>query len=73
MFLSSEAPVRAKPDFCKPNLMQANTSFVVLDPKGEQVRAVGNLLREKGYEVKSPRPFINMEKSHCYNPVRLPS
>ena len=34
--------------YCKPNLMQANTSFVVLDPKGEQVRATGNLLKEKG-------------------------
>ena len=53
--------------YCKPNLMQANTSFVVLDPKGEQVRAVGNLLREKGYEVKV-LDLINMEKSHCYNP-----
>ena len=53
--------------YCKPNLMQANASFVVLDPKGEQVRAVGNLLREKGYEVKV-LDLINMEKSHCYNP-----
>lgn len=53
--------------YCKPNLMQANTSFVILDPKGEQVRAVGNLLREKDYEVKV-LDLINMEKSHCYNP-----
>lgn len=53
--------------YCKPNLMQANTSFVILDPKGEQVRAVGNLLREKGYEVKV-LDLINMENSHCYNP-----
>ena len=53
--------------YCKPNLMQANTSFVILDPKGEQVRAVGNLLREKEYEVKV-LDLINMEKSHCYNP-----
>ena len=53
--------------YCKPNLMQANTSFVILDPKGEQVRAVGNLLKEKGYEVKV-LDLIDMEKSHCYNP-----
>ena len=53
--------------YCKPNLMQLNTSFVVIDPKGEQVRAVGNLLREKGYEVKV-LDLICMEKSHCYNP-----
>lgn len=53
--------------YCKPNLMQANTSFVVLDPKGEQVRATGNLLKSKGYEVKV-LDLIDMEKSHCYNP-----
>ena len=53
--------------YCKPNLMQLNTSFVVIDPKGEQVRAVGNLLREKDYEVKV-LDLICMEKSHCYNP-----
>ena len=53
--------------YCKPNLMQLNTSFVVIDPKGEQIRSVGNLLREKGYEVKV-LDLINMEKSHCYNP-----
>lgn len=53
--------------YCKPNLMQANTSFVVLDPKGEQVRAVGNLLKAKGYDLKV-LDLIDMEKSHCYNP-----
>ena len=37
--------------FAKPNLMQANTSFVVLDPKGENLRDTGYLLEEKGYEV----------------------
>lgn len=53
--------------YCKPNLMQANTSYVVLDPKGEQVRSVGNLLKSKGYDVKT-LDLIDMEKSHCYNP-----
>ncbi len=38
--------------YCKPNLMQANTSFVILDPKGEIVRDVGELLESKGYEVR---------------------
>ena len=38
--------------FCKPNLMQCNTSFVILDPKGEILRDTGNLLKEKGYEIK---------------------
>ena len=53
--------------FCKPNLMQANTSFVILDPKGEIVRDVGKLLEAKGYEIKV-LDLISMEKSHCYNP-----
>ena len=53
--------------YCKPNLMQANTSFVVLDPKGEIVRDVGKLLETKGYEIKV-LDLISMEKSHCYNP-----
>lgn len=53
--------------YAKPNLMQANTSFVVLDPKGENLRDMGHLLEEKGYEVRV-LDLINMEKSHCYNP-----
>lgn len=53
--------------FCKPNAMQCNTSFVVLDPKGEIVRDIGGLLEAKGYEVRV-LDLINMEKSHCYNP-----
>jgi type IV secretion system protein VirD4 len=53
--------------YCKPNIMQANTSFVVLDPKGEILRDTGQLLEKKGYEVKV-LDLINMEKSHCYNP-----
>lgn len=38
--------------YAKPNIMQCNTSFVVLDPKGEIIRSVGYLLEENGYEVK---------------------
>ncbi len=53
--------------YAKPNLLQANTSFVVLDPKGENLRDTGHLLEAKGYEVRV-LDLINMEKSHCYNP-----
>lgn len=34
--------------YAKPNIMQANTSFVILDPKGELLRDTGHLLEEKG-------------------------
>ena len=53
--------------YAKPNAMQANTSLVVLDPKGEITRDVGGLLIKRGMEVKV-LDLINMEKSHCYNP-----
>ena len=53
--------------YCKPNLMQCNTSFVILDPKGEILRDTGKLLESKGYEVRV-LDLISMEKSHCYNP-----
>lgn len=53
--------------YAKPNLCQANTSFVVLDPKGELLRDTGYLLEQKGYEVRV-LDLLNMEKSHCYNP-----
>ncbi len=55
--------------YCKPNLLQANTSFVVLDPKGELTRDTGNLLQTMGYEVRV-LDLIHMEKSHCYNPFQ---
>ena len=53
--------------YCKPNIMQANTSFIILDPKGEILRDTGNLLTKKGYEIRV-LDLINMDRSHCYNP-----
>ena len=53
--------------FAKPNIMNANTSFFILDPKGELLRDTGNLLKTKGYDVKV-LDLINMDKSYCYNP-----
>lgn len=53
--------------YAKPNLLQGNTSFVVLDPKGELTRDTGNMLKQMGYEVRV-LDLINMDKSFCYNP-----
>ncbi|MGM9603923.1 MAG: VirD4-like conjugal transfer protein, CD1115 family [Faecousia sp.] len=53
--------------FAKPNVMNASTSYVCLDPKGELLRDTGSLLRAEGYDIKVI-DLINMEKSHCYNP-----
>lgn len=53
--------------FAKPNLCQANSSYVVLDPKGELLVSTGKLLEAKGYSIRV-LDLINMDRSHCYNP-----
>jgi len=53
--------------YAKPNVMQANTSMVILDPKGEISRDTGHLLQSMGMEVRV-LDLINMWRSHCYNP-----
>lgn len=47
--------------FVKPNLMEANCSFLVTDPKGETLRAVAPLLVQMGYVIKV---FDLIEPSH---------
>ena len=58
--------------FAKPNIMNANTSLIVLDCKSEILRSTGGLLRAEGYDIKV-LDLINMEKSHCYNPFVYPT
>ena len=53
--------------YAKPNIMQCNTSFVVLDPKGEIIRSVGHLLEDNDYVIKVI-DLIDMSKSLGYNP-----
>lgn len=53
--------------YVKPNIMQCNTSFVVLDPKGEILKSTGYLLKNKGYAIKVI-DLVDMEKSQGYNP-----
>lgn len=55
--------------YALPNLMQANTSFVVTDPKGEILRTVGNLLISEGYTIKVI-DLVNFKNSNQYNPFR---
>lgn len=50
-----------------PNILQMSGSMIVLDPKGENVRACGKVLEDNGYDVKI-LDLIHMEKSHRYNP-----
>jgi type IV secretion system protein VirD4 len=53
--------------YAKPNVMQCNTSFVVLDPKGEILRDTGHLLKQQGYGLRI-LDLIHTERSHSYNP-----
>ena len=53
--------------YAKPNILQCNTSFVVLDPKGEIIRSVGHLLEDEGYDIKVI-DLIDMKNSLGYNP-----
>lgn len=51
----------------KPNIMQANTSFVITDPSGDLLESTGHLLEEQGYDIKIFN-LIEMENSDKYNP-----
>ncbi len=53
--------------FAKPNIMNCNTSYCVLDPKGELLASTGALLEKQGYEIRV-LDLVNMDRSHCYNP-----
>ena len=53
--------------FVKPNMMQANTSYVCTDPKGELLRSCGKMLEHYGYRIKVFN-LIDMAHSHNYNP-----
>ena len=51
--------------YAKPNIVQCNMSYVVLDPKGEIIKSVGHMLEDEGYEIKVI-DLIDMSKSLGY-------
>ena len=53
--------------YCKPNIMQANTSYLVTDPKGEVARALAPLLLAEGYDVQV-FDLIDPSHSDLFNP-----
>jgi type IV secretion system protein VirD4 len=54
--------------FAIPNILQGETSLVVLDPKGEMLRATGHYLKEiAGYKIKVV-DLKNPKQSYFYNP-----
>lgn len=55
--------------YVKPNLLQANASYVVTDPAGELLASTGKFLENKGYKIKIFN-LMDMKRSHRYNPFR---
>lgn len=53
--------------FCKPNIMQVNSSFLVTDPKGEMLRDLAPLLLEEGYVLRV-FDIIDPRHSDAFNP-----
>ena len=51
-----------------PNLLQANSSFVVVDPKGGTLDQVGSFLKRRGYRIKVFNS-IDFSRSMHYNPL----
>ena len=51
----------------KPNLLQANCSFVITDPSGELLETMGIYLENMGYEIRVFN-LVEMKHSNCYNP-----
>lgn len=55
--------------YAKPNILQANSSYVILDPKGELLEDTGGFLQEMDYEIKV-LDLMNLSDSDQYNPFR---
>ena len=53
--------------FVLPNILTANTNYVITDPKSEVLLATGSYLKEKGYDVRVLN-LVNLEQSDGYNP-----
>jgi len=55
--------------YVKPNILEANTNYVVTDPKSEVLLATGGYLKQKGYDIRVLN-LVNLEESDGYNPFR---
>ncbi len=53
--------------FVKPNLLQANCSYVITDPAGELLETQAGFLERQGYKIKCFN-LVEMKHSNCYNP-----
>lgn len=55
--------------YVKPNILQANTNFIITDPKMEVLTATGGYLKSQGYDIRVLN-LVNLEQSDGYNSFR---
>ena len=55
--------------YVKPNILQANTNYVITDPKSEVLLATGGWLKQNGYDIRVLN-LVNLSESDGYNPFR---
>lgn len=55
--------------YVKPNILEANTNYVITDPKSEVLLATGGYLKRQGYDIRVLN-LVNLEQSDGYNPFR---
>ena len=52
-----------------PNILEANTNYVITDPKMEVLIKTGGWLKENGYDIRVLN-LVNLSESDGYNPFR---
>ena len=53
--------------YVKPNILEANTNYVITDPKMEVLTATGGWLKSQGYDIRVLN-LVNLDESDGYNP-----
>ena len=51
------------------HILEANTNYVITDPKSEVLLATGGYLKSQGYDIRVLN-LVNLEQSDGYNPFR---
>lgn len=53
--------------FVKPNCLQLQNNYIIIDPKGSVAEEVGHAFKSAGYEIRYLN-LVDMDRSMCYNP-----
>ena len=55
--------------YVRPNILEANTNYVITDPKSEVLLSTGGYLKSQGYDIRVLN-LVNLAESDGYNPFR---